>query len=102
MRTTLTKKLTHQALASATLLSLLAACGGGGGGTDATAVGVDAGSSSTVQAENVPTAASQGIGAFAGWLKQMSGQTMEDRESMNTGSFSPTLDDEAEAVVAPD
>lgn len=102
MRKLLTKRLTHQALASAILLSLLTACGGGGGGTDAAAVGVDAGAASTVQAENVPAAASQGISTFAGWLKQMSGQTMDNRESMNTGSFTSTLQDDAESIAAPD
>jgi ABC-type glycerol-3-phosphate transport system substrate-binding protein len=81
-------------ISSAILASaLLAACGGGSGSATASA--------EPPQVEFVPLAASEGTVTFAGWLKQMSGESMENRDSMNTSTFTPTLQDDADPVTAP-
>ena len=79
----------------AAALALLAACGGGGGGSDTTVAPAPQG------VEYVPTAASEGVSVFAGWLKQMSGQSLESKDAMNTSTFTPTVQDDAEPVAAP-
>lgn len=82
-------------ISSAILASaLLAACGGGSGSATASA-------EPPPQVEFVPLAASEGTVTFAGWLKQMSGESMENRDSMNTSTFTPTLQDDADPVTAP-
>ncbi len=76
--------------------TLLAACGGSGGGA------VDASAAPTAAAVDfVPAAASDSTAVFAGWLKQMSGESMENKEAMNTSTFTPKLQDDADSVVAP-
>jgi hypothetical protein len=75
------------------LTALLSACGGGGSG------GAAAPTEPTV--EHVPTAASQGVSVFAGWLKQMSTESMDGKDSMNTSTFTPTVQEDVEPVAAP-
>ena len=76
------------------LTALLSACGGGGGSGSAAAPTEPA-------VEYVPTAASQGVSVFAGWLKQMSTESMDGRDSMNTSTFTPTVQEDVEPVAAP-
>jgi hypothetical protein len=76
------------------LSALLTACGGGGGGDSAAAPAVDS-------TEYVPAAASDGVSVFAGWLKQMSTETMDGREAMNTSTFKPTVQEDTDPVAAP-
>ena len=73
---------------------VLAACGGGGS-SDAAAP------SATQGVEYVPTAASDGISVFAGWLKQMSAESLDGKDSMNTSTFTPTVQENTEPVAAP-
>lgn len=76
--------------------TVLVGCGGGGGaGADTAAAPAQA------QAEFVPAAASEGTATFAGWLKQMATESMEGKDSMNTSTFKPTLQDDADPVAAP-
>ena len=74
--------------------AVLAGCGGGGGGGD-TPAPVQA------QVEYVPAAASEGTATFAGWLKQMSAESLDGKDAMNTSSFTATLQDDADPVAAP-
>ena len=73
---------------------LLAACGGGGGSETTAPPATDG-------VEYVPTAASEGISVFAGWLKQMSTESMDGKDSMNTSTFTPTVQEDVEPVAAP-
>ena len=73
---------------------LLTACGGGSESATAT-------TPAPQSAEQVPAAASEGISVFAGWLKQMSGQSLESKDSMDTSTFKPTVQDDTEPVAAP-
>jgi hypothetical protein len=75
------------------LTALLTACGGGGSGSAA--------APAEPVVDYVPTAASQGVSVFAGWLKQMSTEAMDGRDSMNTSTFTPTVQEDAEPVAAP-
>lgn len=75
------------------LTALLAACGGGGSSAAAPPA-----QDST---EYVPTAASNGVSAFAGWLKQMSTESLDGKESLDTSTFTPTVQDDVEPVAAP-
>ena len=77
---------------SGCMVALLAACGGGGGGTPA---------APQESVDYVPTAASQGVSVFAGWLKQMSTESMDGRDSMNTSTFTATVQEDVEPVAAP-
>ncbi|KNZ34348.1 MAG: hypothetical protein AD742_02980 [Methylibium sp. NZG] len=77
------------------LTSLLVACGGGSGGTAA------APPPAQQSVEYVPAAASDGVSVFAGWLKQMSAESMDGKDAMNTRTFTPTVQDDAEPVAAP-
>ena len=77
------------------LTSLLAACGGGSGSTEAAAPPAQQ------SVEYVPAAASDGVSVFAGWLKQMSTESMDGRDAMNTSTFTPTVQEDAEPVAAP-
>ena len=74
--------------------AVLAGCGGGGGSADTAAVAQS-------QVEYVPAAASEGTAKFAGWLKQMSAESLDGRDAMNTSTFSATVQDDAEPVAAP-
>jgi hypothetical protein len=76
------------------LSALLVACGGGSSSEAAPAPAPD-----TV--EYVPAAASDGVSVFAGWLKQMSTETMDGKDSMNTSTFTPTVQEDTEPVAAP-
>ena len=75
------------------LAAVLAGCGGGGGGDTAAAA--------PSQVEYVPAAASEGTAKFAGWLKQMSAESLDGRDAMNTSTFSATVQDDADPVAAP-
>ncbi len=72
----------------------LLGCGGGGGGTDAAAP-------TQAPVEYVPAAASKDTATFAGWMKQMSTESMEGRDSMDTTTFTPAVQDDADPVAAP-
>ena len=74
--------------------AVLAGCGGGGGGGD-TPAPVQA------QVEYVPAAASEGTATFAGWLKQMSAESLDGKDAMNTSTFTATVQDAADPVAAP-
>ena len=74
---------------------VLAACGGGGGSADTAAPPAAQG------VEYVPTAASDGISVFAGWLKQMSAESLDGKDSMNTSTFTLTVQENTEPVAAP-
>jgi hypothetical protein len=76
------------------LTALLAGCGGGGGSSAATMPAQDS-------VDYVPTAASDGVSVFAGWMKQMSTESMDGKESMNTSTFTPTVQEDADPVAAP-
>jgi hypothetical protein len=78
-----------------TVATVLAGCGGGGGG------GAGETAAAPAQVEYVPAAASEGTATFAGWLKQMSAESMDGRDAMNTSTFKPTLQDDADPVAAP-
>ena len=73
---------------------LLAACGGGGGSDTAAPPAQSS-------EEYVPTAASESTSTFAGWLKQMSTESMEEKDSMNTSTFTPSVQEDVEPVAAP-
>ena len=73
--------------------AVLAGCGGGGGG--------DTAASAQLQVEYVPAAASEGTAKFAGWLKQMSAESLDGKDAMNTSTFSATVQDDADPVTAP-
>ena len=73
----------------------LTACGGGSGTSTAVAPEIAA------SVEYVPLAASDGITVFAGWLKQMSTESMDGKDSMNTSTFIPSVQDDVEPVPAP-
>ena len=72
---------------------LLAACGGGSSDTTA--------APAPQSVDYVPTAASESTSVFAGWLKQMSGLSLESKDSMNTSTFTPTVQEDTEPVAAP-
>ena len=72
----------------------LVGCGGGGGGADTA-------SPAPAQVDYVPAAASEGTAKFAGWLKQMSAESLDGKDAMNTSSFTATLQDDADPVAAP-
>lgn len=74
--------------------TLLVGCGGGGGGPSDTAT-------APAQVEYVPAAASKDTATFAGWMKQMSVESMDGKDSMNTSTFTPTLRDDVDPVAAP-
>ena len=76
------------------LSSLLAACGGGSGSAEAAP-------EASASVEYVPAAASDGVTAFAGWLKQMSTEVMDGKEAMDTSTFAPTVQDDTEPVAVP-
>ena len=76
------------------LSALLAACGGSSSSEAAATPAADS-------VEFVPAAASDGISVFAGWLKQMSTETMDGKDSMNTSTFTPTVQEDTEPVAAP-
>ena len=76
------------------LAAVLAGCGGGGGSGDTAAA-------APPQVDYVPAAASEGTAKFAGWLKQMSAESLDGKDAMNTSTFSATLQDDAEPVAAP-
>jgi hypothetical protein len=77
-----------------TLTTLLAACGGGSSAA--------AGPTPTQDSvEFVPAAASDGVTAFAGWLKQMSTESMDGKDAMNTSTFTPTVQEDVEPAAAP-
>ena len=78
---------------SCSLAAVLAGCGGGGGG--------DTVAAAQPQVEYVPAAASEGTAKFAGWLKQMSAESLDGKDAMNTSSFSATVQDDADPVAAP-
>ena len=78
---------------SCSLAAVLAGCGGGGGG--------DTVASAQPQVEYVPAAASEGTAKFAGWLKQMSAESLDGKDAMNTSTFSATVQDDADPVAAP-
>ena len=73
---------------------VLLGCGGGGGGTDTAAP-------TQAQVEYVPAAASKDTATFAGWLKQMSTESMDGKDAMNTSTFTPTVQEDVEPVPAP-
>ena len=74
--------------------TVLVGCGGGGGGVaDTTAA--------PAAVEYVPAAASESTAKFAGWLKQMSTESMDGKDSMNTSTFTATVQDDADPVAAP-
>ncbi len=77
-----------------TLTTLLAACGSGSS-AEASAPPVQE------SVEYVPAAASEGVSVFAGWLKQMSTESMDGKDSMNTSTFTPTVQEDVEPVAAP-
>ncbi len=75
--------------------TVLLGCGGGGGG------GADMAAPAQTQVEYVPAAASTDTATFAGWLKQMSTESMEGKDSMNTSTFMPAVQDDVDPVAAP-
>ena len=77
----------------ATLTTLLAACGGSSSAAATPAV--------QESVEYVPAAASDGVSVFAGWLKQMSTESMDGKDAMNTSTFTPTVQEDVEPVPAP-
>jgi hypothetical protein len=82
-----------QLMMACTVAALLAACGGGSGTSS---------SAPTEQAADfVPLAASQGTAVFAGWLNDMSKQSLDNRDSMNTSTFTPSVQEDADPVAAP-
>ena len=74
---------------------VLLGCGGGGGSSSDTAAPTQA------QVEYVPAAASKDTATFAGWMKQMSAESMEGRDSMDTTTFTPAVQDDVDPVAAP-
>jgi len=76
------------------LTTLLAACGGGSSSEAAAAPVQDS-------VEYVPAAASDGVSVFAGWLKQMSTESMDGKDAMNTSTFAPTVQEDVEPIAAP-
>ena len=96
-RSSVSEDRTTSLLALTTLIALttlLAACGGGSGAQTA-----DAPAQQSV--EFVPAAASDGVAVFAGWLKQMSTESMDGKDSMNTSTFTATVQEDAEPIAAP-
>jgi hypothetical protein len=88
---------TMKLLMACTVTALLGACGGGSGNGSG-----NSGSVPTEQAaEFVPLAASDGTAVFAGWLNDMSKQTLDNRDSMNTSTFTPIVQEDADPVAAP-
>jgi hypothetical protein len=73
--------------------ALLGACGGGNG--------TDGSGPSEQAAEFVPLAASESTAVFAGWLNDMSRQSLDNRDSMNTSTFTPSVQEDADPVAAP-
>jgi hypothetical protein len=73
--------------------AVLVGCGGGGGS--------DTAAPAQAQVEYVPAAASEGTAKFAGWLKQMSAESLDGKDAMNTSTFTATLQDDADPVAAP-
>ena len=74
--------------------TFLVGCGGGGGGPSDTAT-------PPAQVEYVPAAASTDTATFAGWMKQMSVESMDGRDAMNTSTFTPAVRDDEDPVAAP-
>ena len=75
------------------VVMLLAACGGGSADTAVTAA--------PDSVDYVPMAASESTSVFAGWLKEMSGQSLESKDAMNTSTYTPTVQEDADPVAAP-
>jgi hypothetical protein len=73
--------------------SLMAACGGGSGTSSAIPT--------EQAAEFVPLAASESTMVFAGWMNDMSKQALDNRDSMNTSTFTPSVQEDTDPVAAP-